>query len=33
VSEITVLAGATIMYQVLHLLALDKRVAPGMRRA
>lgn len=33
VSEITALAGATIMYQVLHLLALDKPVAPAMRRA
>jgi agmatinase len=33
VSEITALAGASIMYQVLHLLALDKPVAPAMRRA
>lgn len=33
VAEITALAGASIMYQVLHLLALDKPVAPAMRRA
>ncbi len=33
VSEITALAGASIMYQVLHLLALDKPVAPAMRTA
>jgi hypothetical protein len=30
---ITALAGATIMYQVLHLLALDKPVAPAMHGA
>jgi agmatinase len=33
VSEITALAGASIMYQVLHLLALEKPVPPAMRRA
>lgn len=33
VSEITALAGASIMYQVLHLLALEKPVAPAMRGA
>lgn len=33
VSEITALAGASIMYHVLHLLALDKPVAPAMRTA
>lgn len=33
VSQITALAGASIMYHVLHLLALDKPVAPAMRRA
>lgn len=30
VAEITALAGASIMYQVLHLLARDRPVAPGM---
>jgi agmatinase len=33
VGEITALAGASIMYQVLHLLALDKPVAPAMLAA
>jgi agmatinase len=33
VGEITALAGASIMYQVLHLLALEKPVAPAMRSA
>jgi agmatinase len=33
VSQITAVAGASIMYQVLHLLALDRPVAPAMRTA
>jgi agmatinase len=33
VGEITALAGASIMYQVVHLLALEKPVAPAMRGA